>query len=512
MTLFAKLKNYPIARSSLVLIGITLSVKVIGYAEKLLIAYYWGTGIEVDTYTLVTTIILAIFFLFREIIEPGYLTVYLKLKTEKGEQTAWYLFKSISLIITLITTLLTILIMIFPQNVIHLFAPGFNIENNSMASQLIKIAGPACVFLALSTLTYITLNAYKQFALAALGDLMQKAAILLIIVLLYPKFGIYAAAIGIFAGAIARLFTHLPLLIRKMTVRLKIQIEKQPLMSVWHLTWPLLIGVLFSQLSSLVDNIFASYLPEGSISALSYSRKLVELPIVVLPYAISVVLFPFLSLYVIKNQTDKIKSTIFESIKWIVIIFIPLSIFFGIMSQHLVEIVFQRGAFDAMSTVLTAKPLTLYSIGMLFFALETVIVIFYFAFADTKTPIFTGIACSVLNILLTFILIKPLGYLGIALSLVVTKTIKVTVLSILLNKKVTLKLSNFFRFIFRLIPGILVFIIGIILMQQYFTNELPTKSILYKFFILCIGFSLSGILYILISNRYLKLFKNRQHN
>jgi murein biosynthesis integral membrane protein MurJ len=507
MTLLAKLKNYPIIRSSIVLIIITLLVKILGYSEKLLLAYYWGTGIEVDTYTLVTTIILAIFFLFREIIEPGYLIVFLKLRTEKGEQAAWHLFKSISLIITLLTITLTVLIIVFPNDVINFFAPGFSVGNNNMASRLIKIAGSACIFLALSTLTYITLNAYKQFALAALGDFMQKAAILLMIVLLYPKFGIYAAAIGILAGAIARLFAHLPLLIREMTFKFKIQIEKKPLLNVWYLTWPLLIGVLFSQVSSLTDNIFASYLPEGSISALSYSRKLVELPIVVLPYAVSVVIFPFLSQYVIEKQTDKIQATIFESLKWIAIIFIPLSIFFGIMSLHLVEVVFQRGAFDAASTSLTAKPMTIYSIGMLLFALETVIVIFYFAFADTKTPIFTGIACSLLNIFLTFILIRPLGYLGIALSLVISKTIKVTILTVLLSKKITLQLNNIFRFIYRLTPGILIYSMSIVLMRQYFENELTTKSILYKFLILCVGFSLSGILYILISNKYLKLFR-----
>ncbi len=499
------LKRHAILKSSFVLILITMAVKILGYGEKLLLAYYWGTGIEVDTYTLVTTIILAFFFFFREIIEPGYLTVFIKTRKENGEAAAWNLFKAIFILILGITTLLSFLMIIFPQQTIQLFAPGFNEDYIDKASGILRISGIACVFLSLSTLTYITLNAYKIFAVAALGDLFQKAGILIPIVFLYKKIGIYSAALGIVVGALFRIISHLPVILKKMSWDIRIHIEKRPLKEVWILAWPLLFGVFFSQLNSIADNIFASGLSEGSISALSFSRKLVELPVVLLPYAVSVVLFPYLSQYVAEQDTIKLKLTIIQALQWISVLFIPVSIFFAIMSHQLVELVFQRGAFDVNSTVLTARPLRMYSIGMLFFALETVVVIIYFSFSDTKTPIFTGIICASLNLLITFLLVKPLGSQGIALSLVISKMIKVITLLILLKKKMEVNVRSICPFIIRLVPGIVFFTVCILLLN-HFGTELNISKPVSKLFILSFGFILPASIYLLITNKALKLF------
>lgn len=481
-----------------------MAVKVLGYGEKLLLAYYWGTGLEVDVYTLVTTIILALFFFFREIVEPAFLPVFIKTKEESGEKDRWNLFKLVFAFILLITVLLTVLILMFPQYTLHLFAPGFKKEGMLEASQIIKIAGPACVFLCLSTLTYITLNAYKIFAVAALGDLLQKAGILLTIVLLYPKTGIYSAAFGILIGALLRFLAHMPIILHKMSWDLRFKFAKGPAKEVWVLTMPLLLGVGFSQINSIADNVFASYLSEGSISALSFSRKLVELPIILLPYAVSVVLFPYLSQYVTEEKIKQLQNTITIALQWIAIVFIPISVYYIVMAQHLVELVFQRGAFDANSTLITTIPLKAYSIGMLFFALETVVVIIYFSFSDTKTPIFTGIICAVLNLIITFILVKPLGSQGIALSLVISKTIKVITLLYLLKRKVELNAAKLGPWLLKLLPGVLVFSVSIVLFHCLI-KQLGELTPIYKFSLLLLGFALPGSLYLFISNKTLNL-------
>ena len=69
------------------------------------------------------------------------------------------------------------------------------------------------------------------------------------------------------------------------------------------------------------------------------------------------------------------------------------------------------------------------------FAIETVLVIAYFSLSDTKTPIFTGIICVIINITITWILLQYAGYLGIAWGLVASKSLKVIVLLYLLRNK-----------------------------------------------------------------------------
>ena len=475
MKLSRFLQQNPIFRSSMVLIVITVFVKLFGYGEKLVLAYYWGTGSEVDIYSLVTTILLSLFFLFREVIEPGYLKVFQEIESRSRKLSKGF-FNLAFLIIAAITLLITIIFLLYPNQVISLFAPGFKDHSQDTAAKLIQIAGPATIFLVLSTLTYITLNAYKEFAIAAMGDLLQKATILITIVIFYSKLGIYALAVGIIAGAFARLITHFPVLLRSISSGFHLCTEKEPVKRIWQLTWPLLVGVLFSQSSMLIDNIFASYLQEGSISALSYSKKLVDLPILLLPYALSVVVFPYLSQFAINGEIDRMKKLLYQSLKWITIIFLPLSIFCVLFSSPLIEIVYQRGAFNDYSTQLTARPFLIYSTALLVFALETIVVIYFFSTGNTKTPIFTGIICSIINILLTYSLISIAGYLGIAISLAVSKTIKLGILLFILYQKGHLAIKKPHQTYIRFFCATFLFLLILFVLREYGSGLIDGSS------------------------------------
>jgi putative peptidoglycan lipid II flippase len=76
------------------------------------------------------------------------------------------------------------------------------------------------------------------------------------------------------------------------------------------------------------------------------------------------------------------------------------------------------------------------------FAIETVLVIFYFSVADTRTPVFTGIGCAIFNIALTWILVRLTGHTGIAWGLAVSKTLKVIILLHLLKYKFNRKTAE----------------------------------------------------------------------
>ena len=428
------LKENAIIKASLLLSLITCLVKIAGYIEKLLLAYYWGTSYEADAYNAVFALVISIFVFFREIVEPGFLNNFLKIKHNTGEKESWNVFFTVFWCIFPVGLIVSLCLFLFPEAITRITLPGFSGERFMLAAKLLQVASPACVFLILSTLTYIALNAYKRFTIAAIGDLIFKFFIVLCIIILAHKVGIYAAIYGLIVGAIIKLTIHLTALWKNISWG-NTTLKKAHLNSIWILTWPLLIGILFSQISSLVDNIFASYLQEGSISALSYSKKIVELPIVIFPYALSVVVFPYFSKLYIEKNMMRLQQLLRETLKWIAIVFIPLAICLFFFSDIITQLVFQRGAFDAQSTILTAGSLAIYAIGMPTFAIETVLVIFYFSIADTKTPVFIGILCVIINIAITWVLVQSFAHLGIAWGLVISKTLKVIILLYLLRYK-----------------------------------------------------------------------------
>lgn len=432
--IFYFFKNNEIIKASLILSLITCLIKLAGYIEKVLLAYYWGTSFDADSYNAIFTFIISILVFFREIIEPGFLNVFLKTKHESGEKKAWEVFFSVFLCILPVAVLISLILFCYPNSVTHLILPGFSGERLSLSGDLMKTASLACVCLILSTLTNITLNAYKRFTIAAVGDLVFKFALILFILLFADKSGIFAAIYGMVFGSIIKLFVHFIALLKNAKGKF-FSFRTIYLQKIWVISWPLLIGIIFSQISNLVDNIFASYLQEGSISALSYAKKIVELPVVIFPYALSIVLFPHFSQLHIEKNIFRLKELLHTTLKWIAVIFIPLAMITFLFSENIIHLIFQRGAFNVESTLLTAKPLAIYSFGMPAFAIETVLVIAYFALADTKTPVFTGIVCVILNIIITWILLQYIDYLGIAWSFVVSKSLKVIILLYLLKSK-----------------------------------------------------------------------------
>jgi putative peptidoglycan lipid II flippase len=90
----------------------------------------------------------------------------------------------------------------------------------------------------------------------------------------------------------------------------------------------------------------------------------------------------------------------------------------------------------------------IYAFGLVTFSLEVLFVHSFFALSDTKTPVKYGILCVFLDILLAIALLRPLGYLGIAAAYVISKTVKIILLGILLNKKLkglfSLQIITFF--------------------------------------------------------------------
>lgn len=428
------LKDSQIVSASLVLSFITCLVKLVGYAEKMMIANYWGTGMEADAYNAVFAFIMSVFIFFREIVEPGFMNVFLQVKHEEGERKAWNVFYTLGYCLFPIGLVISLVLFGGSDPVSHLILPGFLGEQLAFTARLMRLSSLACVFLILSTLTYITLNAYKRIAVAAAGDLVFKGCIVLGLLFFAHQLGIQAAIFGLVVGAIARLAVH-GLALKKYEWCHGLRLDSSSLQKIGKLVWPLLIGILFSQVSNLVDNIFASYMPQGSISALSYAKKVVELPVVVFPYALSVVIFPYFSELHIEKDMVRLFILLRKTIGWIACVFIPLALALFLFADEITQLVFQRGAFDAQSTILTSAPLAVYAVGVPAFAVETVLVIFYFSLADTRTPVFVGIGCVLLNILVTWIGVGYAGYLGIAGSLVISKTVKVIILLYLLKYK-----------------------------------------------------------------------------
>ena len=423
-------------RATLALAAIALGVKGLGLVEKLVIAHYFGIDERVDAFFVAVSVPIALFLFVREVVEPGFLPLFVQHLDAGHEGRAWRLFRTVGTWVALVTLPLAVAGWSMSSELASLLAPGFPPSTLEITARLIRVLIAGGVLLALSVLSYSALNGYRRFALPAAGDLVLKAAPTVGAVFLAHRLGVVALAFGALVGCGGRLLVHLVGLRRELRwPRGSDEASAEDRRTLCALMAPLALGMVLSQVSDLADNFFSSGLGPGSVAARTYARKIVDLPILLLPYGLSVVAFPYLSSYASRREWSYAYGFLAQTLRGLAMVFLALGVPAVILAEPIVALLLEHGAFDAKARELTAGVFRLYAAGLVTFAFEALLVPFYFALRDTRTPVVVGILGVLIKLGLIPLLIGSLGVAGVAAALTISKTVKVLLLGLLLKRK-----------------------------------------------------------------------------
>jgi putative peptidoglycan lipid II flippase len=423
-----------IIRATTVVTFIVLIVKGLGFVEKLLLAYFFGTGIQVDAYLVAYNIPFSAYIVLREVVRASYLPIFLR-TGRTSENQSWKLFSLAGTVLLLLLSAVTIAGIVLAPALISVAAPGFVGAQRDLAVRLTRLVMPALLLLGLSSLTVATLHAQKRFTLPALSDASFRAGPLLFLLAVGNVIGM---VVGVVLGALGKLAIEAFGLRRYLRqVRPSLDLHFTPGRTVGRLAAPLLFGFTFSLfIGPLVENAFASKMGVGGVSGLAYARKIVETLAAILPYTLGIVLLPFSAGMAAAHDDEATAKTLTGSVRGLTLIFLPATLGLMILREPFVQLLLERGAFDAASTQLTAWPLLFYTWALLPFALEVVVVQFHFARQDTLTPVITDVAAFALNVALIAVLMPSLGLGGIALAAAIARGLRVLVLLAIFERRV----------------------------------------------------------------------------
>jgi putative peptidoglycan lipid II flippase len=431
----AKKRPTVLGTTVLGLSGLAVLAKVFGFGEKLVIAHFFGAQDMADVYFASIGIVLSVVFLVKELIYPSLLPIFTQCLSQ-SERDCGALFAKVFMLAALILTGAAVFAALFSGSLACIVAPGFSPEKKQLTADMLRYLSPAALFLSLTAVTYTVLNARKNFLNAAWPDTALKFFIVAGLILLIPLWGIYATAVVLAIGAMALLVIHFCFIPdRVFLLATPVTQGNDALRKVLLLMSPLAVGVLCSHVNGLIDNILASTLPSGHLSYLGYSKKVVDAIIAIGPAAIVTIIYTQLAGLAAAQDINKFKQLLIKAVRLLLYISIPTAILLVGLNKPFIRVLFERGRFDAAATTGTAQAFLIYSAGFVTFSLEMLIVYAFYAISNTKTPVKTGIVCVCLNIAVAVILLRPLGYIGIALAFVLAKTVKVILLSAILEKK-----------------------------------------------------------------------------
>jgi len=414
--------------------AIVLVVKGLGFGEKLLLAYFFGTGPQVDAYLVAYSLPFSAFVVLREVVKPAFLPTFLRVQ-RAAEEEGWRLFAVVGTALALLLGAATAAGMLLAEPLISLAAPGFAGEQRALAVGLARLAMPALLLLGLSTLTTAALHAQKRFALPALGEASFRAGP---IVLLLATGGVPAMTLGLFLGALGKLAVEAAGLRRHLgRLRPSLNLAYGPARTVGRLAAPLLAALSLSLfVAPLVENAFASRVGVGGVSALAFARKIAETLTTILPYTLGLVLLPFSAEMAARQDEASLAGMLTAVVRGLTLLFLPVTVGLMVLREPFVRLLFERGAFTAASTDLTAGPLFFYALALLPFALEVVVIQFFFARQDTLTPVVVDLLSFAVNVALIPLLMPWWGLGGIALAAAAAKALKVVTLLFLFARRV----------------------------------------------------------------------------
>jgi putative peptidoglycan lipid II flippase len=185
---------------------------------------------------------------------------------------------------------------------------------------------------------------------------------------------------------------------------------------------PVVIGNSLSYIDMLIARSVASTLGEGIISALNYFYSLMGVPLNLMAGSISIAVFPFMSSKAVVDRKALAKETmrgLYAS--WLVAL--PIGVIFFVLSQPIIRITFERGAFTPQATKITADMLAFFSIGIPTMTTWQIATRAFYSLQDTITPLKIGIFQIGIDISLLLTLPKLIGYKGFPLATAISITI-----------------------------------------------------------------------------------------
>ncbi len=432
--------------AALIISAFGLLGKVLGYGKEILIAAWWGRGAAVDAFVIVYKgFVIEAYAKVEKLLRPTYLPIFVAHRTEGDEDRAWRFFGVIFSLVFVVVGALTVAAIIWAPQIIRALFPS--LEMPALAAGMLRVAAAAILLLVLSVMAELTLHSHKQFTIPAMADAARQFVLFatiggLVGVGVYPSTepgGLYAAAIGVLLGGAARFVVQLPALLRRMKGLFpSLDLSNPDARRMFALIPPVIVGLVFSLARNYFDKRFGTDAGEGVVSALNYGRMLADLPTLVLPLAVSLVVYPYVSEWASRQDKQRLADSLVAMTRGMAFIFVPLTAAVIVLAQPIVATAFERGEFTSRDTVAVTRALVPYSAGLPFFAVEASINKWYFALSDTATPNYVGASMAVLHILIAgagvYVFNRSIGIIAAALS--ISKALKVIILYGMLRRRI----------------------------------------------------------------------------
>ena len=403
--------------------GMTLLSRILGFARDFIIARSFGAGLMTDAFFVAFRLPNLLRRLFAEgAFSQAFVPILAEYRNRRGEVETKSLVDRVASILFLILIVVTALGMAAAPLLIAVTAPGFSAdaEKFALTVELTRITFPYILFMSLVAMAAGILNTWSRFALPAFTPVLLNLSFIGMALFAAPWFDPPVLALGwaVVLGGTLQLAIQIPALARiGMLPRFAPAWRDEGVQRILKLMAPAVLGVSVSQISLLINTIFASFLESGSVSWLYYADRLMEFPAGLLGAALGTILLPSLSRTHAAGRVEEFSALLDWGLRLTLMLTLPASLALAILAVPLLSTLFQYGAFAAADVLRTREALVAYSIGLTGLILVKVLAPAFYARQDIRTPVRIALVTLALTQVMNLAFIGWLKHAGLALSI-----------------------------------------------------------------------------------------------
>ncbi len=428
----------------------TLISKIFGLVREQVIAAAFGVGPVVNGYAYAYVIPGFLLILLGGINGPFHSALVSVLSRRKKEEAA-PLVETVTTLVSGVLLLVTILLIIFAPAFIDLVAPGLSIGGESVRAIAIlqlRIMAPLALLSGLIGIGFGTLNAADQYWLPSVSPLFSSLAVIIGVGGLFFFLGEEIAAPGyariggiVLAGGtlIGAIWQWLAQLIAQWRsgmggLRFSLNWRIPGVTEVIKIMTPATFSSGMLHINVYTDLFFASYIANAA-AALKYANLIALTPLGIISNMILVPLLPVMSKLVAPENWGELKQRIRQGLLLTGLTMLPLSAIFASLAIPIVQIIYERGAFDLEATEIVAPVLLAYGLGMFFYLGRDILVRVFYALGDGQTPFRISIFNILLNVVLDYLLVNAFATPGLVLATVGVNITSMVIMLAILNRR-----------------------------------------------------------------------------
>lgn len=403
--------------------SMTLLSRILGFVRDTVIARAFGAGLLTDAFFVAFKIPNLLRRLFGEgAFSQAFVPILSEYKNKQDHETTRTLIDHVATFLGLALFVVTLIGVIAAPLVIYVSAPGFTGSPGKMAItvDLLRVTFPYIFFISLVALAGGVLNTFNKFSVPAFTPVLLNVSMIIFVLWLAPYFDppVMALAWGVFFGGILQLAFQVPFLLRlKVMPRFKINYRDPGVRRILILMGPAIFGVSISQISLLINTIFASFLVNGSVSWLYYADRLMEFPTAMLGVALGTILLPSLSKYYSSDSNEEFSKLLDWGLRLTLLLTLPAAAGLAMLAVPLIATLFFYGKFEVLDVWMTREALVAYSIGLLGLIMVKILAPGFYARQNIKTPVKIALVTLIATQIMNLVFIIPFRHAGLALAI-----------------------------------------------------------------------------------------------